>query len=145
MTWNFPELKLNMLIMESIVVVIQSLSRVWLFATPWTAAHQASLSFTTSWSLLRLMFIESVMLSHSLSPTISPSATLFSSCPQSSPAWSHDILYFPIPWTSHNMNKYFNFLSASPLLWRDASCIVLFSIYMLGLGILWELNKYLNV
>ena len=31
--------------------------------TPWTAAHQASLSFTISWSLLRLMFIESVMLS----------------------------------------------------------------------------------
>ena len=33
------------------VVFIQSLSRVWLFATPWTAAFQASLSFTISWSL----------------------------------------------------------------------------------------------
>ena len=40
---------------------VQSLSRVRLFATPWTAAHQASLSITNSRSLPRLMFIESVM------------------------------------------------------------------------------------
>ena len=41
---------------------VQSLSRVWLFATPWTAARlQASLSITNSWNLLRLMSIESVM------------------------------------------------------------------------------------
>ena len=39
----------------------QSLSRVWLFATPWTAARQASLSITNSRSLLKLMSIESVM------------------------------------------------------------------------------------
>ena len=38
-----------------------SLSRVRLFATPWTAAHQASLSFTISQSLLKLMSIESVV------------------------------------------------------------------------------------
>ena len=37
----------------------QSLSRVWLFATPWIAARQASLSMTNSWSSLRLMSIES--------------------------------------------------------------------------------------
>ena len=41
--------------------VVQLLSRVWLFAIPWTAAHQASLSFTISWSLLKLMSTESVM------------------------------------------------------------------------------------
>ena len=35
--------------------------RVWLFATPWTATRQASLSITNSWSLLKLMSIESVM------------------------------------------------------------------------------------
>ena len=40
---------------------VQSLSRVQLFATPWTAAHQASLSFTNSRSLLKLMSTESVM------------------------------------------------------------------------------------
>ena len=48
------------------VVVIQSLSRVQLFLTPWTAAHQASLSFTISQSLLKLMSIESVMSSNHL-------------------------------------------------------------------------------
>ena len=40
---------------------VQSLSRVWLFATPSIAAHQASLSITNSQSLLKLMSIESVM------------------------------------------------------------------------------------
>ena len=40
---------------------VQSLSRVWLFATPWTAARQASLFITNSWSLLKLMSFESVM------------------------------------------------------------------------------------
>ena len=43
------------------LVVLQSLSHVQLFATPWTAAHQASLSITNSQSLLKLMSIESVM------------------------------------------------------------------------------------
>ena len=47
-------------------VVVQSLSCVQLFATPWTAACQAPLSFTISWSLLRLESIESVMLSNHL-------------------------------------------------------------------------------
>ena len=41
--------------------VIQSVSYIWLFGTPWTAAHQALLSFTVSWSLLKLMPTESVM------------------------------------------------------------------------------------
>ena len=40
---------------------VQLLSHVWLFATPWIAACQASLSITNSWSLLKLMSIESVM------------------------------------------------------------------------------------
>ena len=44
-----------------LLFVVQSLSCVWLFATPWIAAHQASLSFTFSWSLLKIMSIESVM------------------------------------------------------------------------------------
>ena len=45
---------------------VQSLSHVWLFATPWTAAHQASLSITHSLSLLKLISIESVMPSNHL-------------------------------------------------------------------------------
>ena len=68
-------------------VVVQSLSHVQLIATPWTAAHQASLSFTISQSLLRLMTIELVMssnhliLCHSLLllPSIFPSIRVFSS------------------------------------------------------------------
>ena len=45
---------------------IQSLSRVWLFATPWTAGHQASLSITNSRSLLKLTSIKLVMPSNHL-------------------------------------------------------------------------------
>ena len=45
----------------SVVIVVQLLSCVQLFATPWTAAHQASLSFSVSWSLLKLMSIESMI------------------------------------------------------------------------------------
>ena len=45
---------------------VQSLSSVQLFVTPWTAAHQASLSIISSWSLLKLMSIESVMPSNHL-------------------------------------------------------------------------------
>ena len=63
----------------------QSLSCVWLFATPWTTAHQASLSITNSWSLLILMSIESVMPSSHLIlcnplllPSIFPSIRVFS-------------------------------------------------------------------
>ena len=43
------------------VISVQSLSRVWLFVTPWTAAPQTSLSITNSQSLLKVMSIESVM------------------------------------------------------------------------------------
>ena len=64
----------------------QSLSGVQLFATPWTVAHQASLSITNSWSMLKLMFIKSVMSSHHLilscplllQPSIFPSFRVFS-------------------------------------------------------------------
>ena len=51
---------------DVVVSSVQSLSRVRLLATPWTAAHQASRSITSSWSLLRLTSIESVMPSNHL-------------------------------------------------------------------------------
>ena len=65
---------------------VQSLSRVWLFATPWIAACQASLSITNSWSLLKHMSIELVMPSNHLIlccplfllPSIWPSIRVFS-------------------------------------------------------------------
>ena len=49
-------------------IVVQSLSHVWLFAPPWTAARQAPLPSTISWSLLKFMSIESVTLSNHLIP-----------------------------------------------------------------------------
>ena len=61
------------------IFVVQLLSSVWLFVTPRTATLQASLSFTVSWSLLKLMSIKLMM------PTISSSVSTFSSCPQSFP------------------------------------------------------------
>ena len=60
---------------------VQSLSRVPLFVTPWTGACQASLSIINSWSLLKLMSIESIC-----HPTISSSVVPFSSSLQSFPA-----------------------------------------------------------
>jgi len=69
------------------VGVVQLLSHVRLFVTPWTVAHQASLSFTISWSLLKFMSFESVILSSHLIlcrlllllPSIFPSIRVFSS------------------------------------------------------------------
>ena len=55
-----------LLLLVAFVVIVQLLSHVWLFPTPWTAALQAPLSFTISQSLLKLMPIESVMLSNYL-------------------------------------------------------------------------------
>ena len=69
-----------------VVVVVQSLSCVQLFVTPWIAACPAPLSFTVSWSLLKLMSIESATLSNYLIlcwsllllPSIFPSIRVFS-------------------------------------------------------------------
>ena len=65
---------------------VQSLSCVWLFATPWTTAHQTSLSITNSWSLFKLRSITSVMPSNHLilccpllPPSVFPSIRVFSS------------------------------------------------------------------
>ena len=67
-------------------LLVQSLSRVRLFASPWTAARQASLSITNAWSVLKLMSTESVMPSNHLIlchpflllPSIFPSIRVFS-------------------------------------------------------------------
>ena len=66
-----------------------SVSCVWFFVTPWTAACQTSLSFTISSSLLKFMSLN--LWCH---PTISSSVILFSSCPQSFPASE----FFPMSW-----------------------------------------------
>ena len=71
-------------------LVVQLLTHVGLFATPWTATCQASLSFTISWSLLKLMSIEWMMPSNHLIlccllllPQVFPSIRLFTSGGQS--------------------------------------------------------------
>ena len=68
----------NVILIVYIFSSVQLLSCVWHFEIPWTAAHQASLSITNSWSSLKLMFFELVM------PTISSSVVPF--CLQSFPA-----------------------------------------------------------
>ena len=68
---------------------VQSLSHTWLFANPWMAAYQASLSITNSWSLPKLMSIKSVMPSNHLIlchpllllPSIFPSIRAFQMSP----------------------------------------------------------------
>ena len=68
-------------------VTVKSLSHVWLSVTPWTVTHQASLSFTISWSLLKVMSTELMMPSNCLIlchpllllPSIFPSIWVFSS------------------------------------------------------------------
>ena len=64
--------------------LVQLLSCVWRFATPWTAAHETSLSFTISLTLLKLMSVELVMQSNHLCrlllllPSVFPSISVFS-------------------------------------------------------------------
>ena len=103
---------------------VQLLSHVWLFATPWTAARQASLSITNYWSLLKLMSIELVIPSNYLilchplllMPSIFPSIRVFS---------NKSVLRIRWP-------KYWSFSSSSvlpinledwfPLGWKSVSC-----------------------
>ena len=61
---------------------VQSLSCAQLFATPWTTAHQASLSITNSWNVLKIMSIESVMPSNHLN-LCRPFSFCLQSCPAS--------------------------------------------------------------
>ena len=68
----------NLCMIHSTIIQFSSVAQLCLFATPRTAARQASLSITNSWSLLKLMSIKSVMSSNHLIP--------FSCCPQSFPA-----------------------------------------------------------
>ena len=65
------------------MIIKQSLSCIWLFATPWTSAPQASLSFSISWSLLKLIFTELMPFNHLklchplLLPSVFPSIKIF--------------------------------------------------------------------
>ena len=93
---NFPTQESNQDLMHSVQFSsVQSLSRVRLFVTPWTAAHQASLSITNSWNSLRLKSIKSVMPSRHLIlcrpllvlPSIPPSIGVFPNEPTLRMRW----------------------------------------------------------
>ena len=95
----------------SLVVHCQSLSRVQLFVNPWTTARQASLSFTASRSLLKLMFIESMMpsnhliLCHSLLllPSIFPTISVFPNDSALHVRWPK---YWSLSFSIYPSNKY---------------------------------------
>ena len=101
--------------------MLSHFSCVQLFATLWAVAHQASPSFTVSWSLLKLMSIELVILCK-----ISSSAAPFSSCLQSFPA----SVSFPVRRSSHQTATvlelqilyWFYYISVSAA--RPAACLL---------------------
>ena len=130
-------------------VDVQSLSHVQLFVTPWTAAHQVSLSFTISWNLLKLMSFELVMPPNHLVlcghllilPSIFPSIRVFSN--DSAPYirrpkyWSFSIspsseyprlIFFRISLQSKGLSRVFSntivwkhqFFGIQPSLWPNS-------------------------
>ena len=113
-------------------IVVQSLSCVWFFAISWTAACQASLSFTISWSLLRLMSIELMMPSNHLIlcpcllllPSIFPSIRIFSNESALHIRW-------PKYW-SFNSNEYLGLISFR-IVWFDLLAVqgILKSLFLL--------------
>ena len=99
-SWHSP------ISVSSVLNSVQLLSCVQFFASPWTAAHQASRSFASPWSLLKLMSIESMMPSNLLIlcrplllPSISPSIRVFSSesalCIRWPKCWSFSLSIVP--------------------------------------------------
>ena len=97
---------------------VQSLTHVWLFATPWTEARQASLSITNSGSLFKLMSIESVISSNHLilycplllSPSIFPSIRVFSNDSVLCIRWPK---YWSFSFSTSPSNKYSGLISFS--------------------------------
>ena len=101
---------------KAFVVIVQSLSHVRLFETPWTAARQASLSFTISQSLLKFMSIESVILSNHLIlpcpllflPSIFPNIRVFSNESALRMRWSK---YWSFSFSTSPSNEYSGLIS----------------------------------
>ena len=97
-------------------LIVQSLSCVWLFATPWTAACQAFLSFTISLSLLKFTSIKLVMLSDHLIlccpllllPSIFPSIRVFSNESALPIKW---LKYWSFSFSISHSNEYSGFIS----------------------------------
>ena len=125
-------------------VIVQSPSPIQLFATPWTAARQASLSLTISRSLPKFMSIESVMPSNHLifcssSPPLLPSSILISlmficiyqfssvaqSCPTLCDPMNHSTSGFPVHHNSWNLLKLMSIKSVMPSNHLILCCLLL--------------------
>ena len=97
-------------------VVVQLLSHIWFYFTPWTAALQSSLSFTISWSFLKLMSIESSMPSNHLVlchpflllPSFFPSMRVFSNGSTLCIRWPK---YWSLSFSINPSNEYSGFIS----------------------------------
>ena len=104
------------------VIVVQLLSCVQLFLTPWTAAHQTSLSFTVSWTLLKFTTIELVILSNHLIPchpllllpSIFPSIRIFSSESAVCIRWPE---YWSFSFSINPFNEYSGLILLGLLVW----------------------------
>ena len=121
--------------------IAQPLSCVWLFATPWTATPQASLSFTISWSLLKLIPIELVMPSKYLAlchppfllPSVFPSvrsflmSQLFASGGQSSEASTSASV---LPIKSRDFCSLVEIYHIAICFYLSVCCLFLFSLYL---------------
>ena len=121
--------------------IAQPLSCVWLFATPWTATPQASLSFTISWSLLKLIPLELVMpskhlvLCHPLFllPSVFPSvrsflmSQLFTSGGQSSEASTSASV---LPNKSRDFCSLVEIYHIAICFYLSVCCLFLFSLYL---------------
>ena len=102
----------------------QLFSHVWLFASPWTAAHHASLSFTVSRSLLKLMSVELVIpsnhlfLCHPLLPSVFPSIRVFSSESTLCIRWPK---YWNLSFSISPSNEYSRYFLQDWLVWSPCS------------------------
>ena len=115
---------------------VPSLSRVRLFATPWMAARQASLSITNSWTLLKVMSIESVMPPNHLilccplllPPSIFPSIRVFSSDSVLHTRWPND---WSFPFSISPSDEYSGQFGTYKYQYRFQFCFVLSVFFLL--------------
>ena len=113
-------------VLRCCVLFVQSLSCVWLSATPWTTAHQSPLTFTIYQSLLKLMSIESMMLSNHLIlcrpllllPSIFPSIRVFSNKSALCIKWPK---YWSFSFSISPSNEYSDWFSLDWLVWFPCS------------------------
>ena len=128
---------------------VQSLSRVWLFATPWTAAHQATLSITSSRSLLKLRSILLVMPSNHLIlcppllllPSIFPSIRVLSNESVLRIRWPK---YWSFRFSISPSNEYSGLISFRMDWFEKSKYIVAFNNFLLNEWLMWILYQQIT-